>query len=90
MTILRNFIMFFGGIIMMVLAFTFGAIIFVVLALIGLAFWGYFKLNKKNIINNINQMGMGREPESSTIDGDYEVVDAEFEVLEEKEPVKKD
>lgn len=69
---------------MLVLAFTFGIFIFAVLAVVGLLFVGYFKLRKKEIINRMDQMGMGREPESPTIDGEYEVLDAEFEVLEEK------
>ena len=90
MSIFRSLIMFLSGIITLIFAFTFGAVVLVVLLVVGLAFWAYFKLNKKKIINDISQMGMGREPEPETIDGDYEVVEAEFEVIEEKEPVKKD
>lgn len=90
MSLFRNLIMFLGGIVMMIFAFTFGAFIFAVLAVIGLIFWAYFKLQKKEIINSMEQMGMGQEPPSQTIDGDYEVVEAEFEVIEEKDPAKKD
>ena len=83
MPLIRNIIMLFGGLAMLFFAFTAGIFIFAILAVIGLAFTIYFKLRKKDIINRMEQMGMGTEQDSPTIDAEYEVVDADYEIIED-------
>ncbi len=90
MTIIRNIVMFIISAALLFFALTAGLIVFGVLIVLGIAFLIYFKLRNKEIINDISQMGMHQEPPSPTIDGDYEVVEAEFEVIDDKEPVTKD
>ncbi len=67
--------------------FTFGIVILAVLALVGIGFAVWFKLRQKDIINKMEEMGMhhrAEQPDSQTIDGDFEVIDEPVEVIEEK------
>ena len=77
-----------GGAVMLVFAFTFGLVILVVLAVVGIGFAIWFKLRQKDIIKKMEEMGMhphSEEPDSQTIDGDFEVIDEPHEVIEEKD-----
>ena len=78
---LRNILVLIGGMVALAFALTFGLFIIVLLGIIGLGFVAYFKLRGKEIINPVDQMGMGREPDNH----DSQTIDAEYEVVEEEE-----
>ena len=85
MAILRNLFLLLSGAVTIFLAVTFGIFIFAFLAIVGLLFWGYFKLRQKDIIHKMNEMGMPPSPhhpdDGQTIEAEYEVVEEENDKL---------
>ena len=82
MAVLRNLLIMLSGIIVMFFAVSFGLVVFLLLGVVGLVFWGYFKLRQKDIIHKMNEMGMNPQHRASEHD-DAQTIDAEYEVVEE-------
>lgn len=85
---LRNFFLALGGLVMAAAALMAGIFVFAILAVIGLGFAIWFRLRQKEILNSMEEMGSGHRPPPGTIEGDYEVIEEETVVIEQKDPQK--
>lgn len=86
MMVMRNIFALIIGLGILFLAVTAGIFVLMGLAVVGLILVGYFKLRGKNIINPINKMGETPYEEANHT----EIIEVEYEVVEEEKEKKID